>query len=546
MKWLWMATLLGISRIAFAQSAPVLVELSPEAAGDALIARYTLTGPVTEFRLDASNAPQRRGTWVSQGSEWVFDGVAIHRVDGAAFSRFELRVRSDRQLFDRRYISIDRVGESGWAIFLESFRAADLATQLRIPPHRGYVVRAGARTWKGKKAFSADLVQAGEHIVYFGPSKYIAPGRLTVIAGSEVPAWLIRRLRADAGMAIKTLTAHFGAPPGRPAVILTYSKNWEGATQKGDAMADSVFHLSLRGMNLDEADRRLADELTNTVIHETVHFWNGGRWESSANDQQPWLHEGSAEYLAARLWRTPEGLRNESARRLNACLNRPNRRPMNGSAGPVTGVAPYDCGFAIQLFAEVAARQSSKRDIFGLWKTVFARTVEGRYSPETFLEVASEWGPGFANLATALLGNPDTIDRQQLLSGMRRIGVEATERQPDAREGGALRVAGMFSVLDSVCKGSRGFSTAPDRLILDTGDRCGEALAGDPAIVSVNGVDLMRSPVEAYAVIRAACGAGGKLIFVRPDGVQLKPLECVASVPPPKPVIELTALPDLQ
>lgn len=536
-QWLWMATLLGVVGVASAQPRPVLVEISSSTAPGALTARYSLPTPAVEFKLDASNAPQRDGTWLPQGSGWNFDGIAIRRADGAPFSRFELQIQPDRQFIDRHFVSVDRIGDSGWAIFLEAFRAADFATRLRIAPCRDCVVRDGATTWKGAKAFSANL--AGENrVVFFGPSRYIARGPVTMITGAEIPSWLVEHVRADAGVAVTKLTARFGAVGHEPTVIITSTGKWSGSSFKGSSLADAVIHLSLRGFVLDKPDENLSRTMTNTIIHEIVHVWNRG----SSAGQQPWLHEGSAEYLAARLWRTPEDLRATATRRLNACLDRPDRRPMNGSAGQVAGGAPYDCGFVIQLFAEAASRTAAGQDIFELWKAVFAQAVEGEYSPEQFLALASARGPGFADLATPMLGNPDVIDRAQLLSGMRRIGIEAVDRQPEAQ---AFRAAGIMAVLQGVCTGSRGFTPAADRLILDTGGRCGSALAGDPAIVSVNGVDLMRTPVQAYEAIRDACAAGSAVTFARPDRSRLDPVPCTARVQPPRMIMQLTALPDL-
>lgn len=538
-SWPWMVTLLGFAGMACAQTRPVLVELSAGEGADALTAHYTLPIPVVEFRLNETNAAQREETWSPRDSGWVFDGTVIRRADGAAFTGFDLLVHPDRRFVDRHFVAVDRIGESGWAIYLEAFRAADLATRLRIAPRREQVVRDGAT--RSGRTFEASL-GGRNRVVYFGPAKYIRTGPVTVVAGEEIPTWLIEHLRVTVGAAVTRLTDRFGALDHQPTLIVTYSSKQTGSNFKGSTLANGVIHLSLRGLRIDVPDDSISSFMTNTAIHESVHLWNGYRWASSGHEQ-PWLHEGSAEYLAARLWRTPEDLRAEANRRLNSCLDRKDRRPMNGSAGQVAGQAPYDCGFVIQLFAEAAARNATRPDIFDLWKTVFARTVNNEYSPESFLAEAGAAGPGFAELAAAMLGDPDAIDGAQLMAGLRRIGIAAVERRP---EGPELRNAAIRSVLDSVCTGSRGFTTAADRLILDTGNRCGNVLAGDPSVVSVNGADLMRAPAQAFEAMRAACSAGDPLIFARPDGTQLDPFPCNVSVQTPAPVMQLTALPDFR
>jgi hypothetical protein len=94
---------------------------------------------------------------------------------------------------------------------------------------------------------------------------------------------------------------------------------------------------------------------------------------ATRNAEEPWLHEGAAEYLASRLWQSDELLYAEAGERLSACVTRQDRRPLDGSLGALVGATPYDCGFLIQLLAEAAALRNDQGDTL---------TCGARYLPQ--------------------------------------------------------------------------------------------------------------------------------------------------------------------
>lgn len=74
---------------------------------------------------------------------------------------------------------------------------------------------------------------------------------------------------------------------------------------------------------------------------------------------------------------------------------------------------------------------------------------------------------------------------------------------------------------------------------------CGGALAGNPAVVSVNGASLLTAVVEAHAAVRDACAARGDVVFGTQGGSSLPPVSCNADIPPLPLVLEVRALPAL-
>lgn len=532
--------LLGLAGAACATQAT----LSP--AGDALEVSYELCAATRSFAFEAEQAPQRADGWTPQGEGWRFDGEVLSRQDGAPFSRFTLRLAPDARFWDRSYVAIDRVGTEGWTALLYPLRPSEGELVVRFNGFGDDAVLRGAGL--NTAANGAQLrVEADEdepRFVYVGPTANITEGPITVIAGEDVPEWLRRRVLADFNPMIATLTRRFGRPP-LVAPILSITHRPEGAnlSWKGGVLDGAVVEIRLRGTALSEGDTGLTQDLTALVAHETLHFWNGG---STQNEEQAWLHEGSAEYLADRLWRDAAAMRQRAAQHLNACLLRDDVKPLDGRDGPVGGRAPYDCGYVLSLAAETSSLRRRHGDGFELWRTVFDSAADGRYAPHTFLiEATARGGRDFSDFAQSwLTGAPDRRGRS-LTQQLAALGVIVRERPPGPAEAFNVRARAVAPVLASLCNGGWGFTAESDRLHLETGDRCGDALAGDPDIVAVNGVDIINNPAGAHATIRDACARGGALVFQTLAGASLAPVRCSADIEALPTLYEVVSLPRL-
>ncbi len=545
---LWLLLLLAIGSQALAiEEATTTVTLSPGADARVLRAEITLPAPATGFEFEFENMHQRFDRWTPAGAGWSFDGQHVKRQDGAAFSQFELRLAPDARFYDRHYVALERVGSNGWTVFTGALRAASGKTTLRLANFPdGYLVRPGSMPQSVSSAAALDITDSDRQLFYVGPLAALAEGKVNVIAGEEIPRWLREQLSTQVGSAIAVLSSRFGATlPTAPTILVTWSAQWPHKDYKASVLDDGVIAFSLRGMNLSLQDTELADQLTNTSIHEVIHLWNGGLWKNAANVQQPWLDEGSAEYLASRLWQDSESLRAETEQRLKACMLRSDRRPLDGSQGSVRGAIPYDCGFVIQLAAEAAVLKAHQGDGFDLWRAVFRNATNHRYSPAGFLAEAERRGPGFGKVARLLLAGSEKPDISALETGLQTLGIKVHSRPADAREGDRFRTQGLMMVLSSLCIGNFGFSTQTDRLVLDTGDRCSMAINGNPEVVSVNGYSLMSDPAAAYSELRTACGNNAELVFAKPDGSRLQPVRCHVELEAVPMVFDVLALPNL-
>lgn len=543
----WLAALAALCACAASPERDAEADCQPRAvlspAGDGLRASYALCTPVTAFAFEPYNTPQRAADWTVPPG-WLFDGGTLRRADGGAFENFELRLAPDSRFYDRRYVAVDRVG-AGWTVFVEALRPAHGGLGLTFS---GFapddVLYAEGRT-RPAAAAALLLTEEADAIVYVGSLENVTPGAITVIAGDEIPPWLRQKLITDMNRVIDRMTARFGRTLSGPTLIVTHRAEWRGQGFKGGVVGGEIVEIRLRGIDLTADEPSLGALLTNLAAHEAVHFWIGHIWKAARNDEEPWLHEGGAEYLASRLWQDAESLRAESEQRLNNCLLRTGG-PLDGSEGPVHGNASYDCGFTLMLAAETASLRAGRGDVFDLWHAVVEAAGGDGFTPAAFLsEARARGGQAFDDTAAIVLARAGDPRATALGERLSALGVVAAPREADEAEAFTVRGLALMPVLGRSCQGSHGFSTLPDRLRFDTGARCGPALAGDPEVVSVNGIDLMRAPGAAHAAIRSRCAAGGELRFGTFDGGTLAAVLCNAEITPLPPIYAVHRLPAL-
>ena len=197
-----------------------------------------------------------------------------------------------------------------------------------------------------------------------------------------------------------------------------------------------------------------------------------------------------------------------------------------------------------------AGAANGRGDVLDLWRAVVDRAVDGRYDSSLFLAVASEHGgEAFTAFATPLLRVQGGLKPLMLGMALEDLGLAVVNRPPDRDKGVELMQSALRALGRHYCRGPHGWWTEPDHLRMDTGDRCGPFLPGDPLVSTANGFGLTSEPYEAYLALRQACSAGAPLTFARPDGRELKAFDCKAAIAEPAPFAELDtmrSLPELR
>lgn len=517
-----------------------IVTVNFEAANEVLIATWQLPEAVVTFEFMPGVVPevQRLEEWLLVDDSWSFDGQRISKSDGTEFDEFALELTAATKFYDRQYVPVEKVGDKGWAIMSNAFAPHGAPHALKFQDFdETFTIVANGEI----KDLDSQLSGADSGIVYFGPSAQVATGAVTVIAGNNIPDWLISKVSGELEGASAKLTERFDrVPMPPPTVQITFDPNWDSRSYKGGVLRD-VITVHLRGFDLSEHDERFLKFVTNITVHESVHVWNGTMFKSAENSEQSWLHEGSAEYIANRLWMDENAFRIAATSALNQCRMSLGAKSILLTETASRGRTPYNCGHLIHLIAEQAALKDADLDVLDLWKEIFnrAESGDGEYDSALFLEVVEQSAGSSASQPISRLTEGLTDDQiPAFVSELEEIGISVVpiRRDMDGAETFDLSGAVLRRLLPGLCDGQYGYWTRENSFKLDTGDRCGAALSDDPEVTHFNGHSLIEAPVAVYLAAKSACASNSEITFTTIEGDELVGVACPAT---------LSYLPDL-
>lgn len=524
--WMWREAALGAALAAGLGTAAVAqdrmdIRITPEP--DGLRAVYSLPRPVERLEFDQKAPAVRQDTWRAPDDMVLADGV-LRRKDGKPFRAFEVRITPDTAPRDRSYPALTRVGE-GWQVYGPYFRAID-----DKPPAVAHVARPDGWVVAPARPKDADRISL-DGWAFVGPGGYVAKGPATVIAppgvDADLNAWVAKSADSAATFYSRRLGVRLEtAPTVVVARVPTFSPGWQG-----DVGGPVV---SLRFFGPDKDAWETSGMVAKFVDHEFFHLWSDGAARLRDGENEPWLHEGMAEYAALLAGReqgelTEAEVARELTDRLNGCATALKSKGLDGDP-PRRGQAVYDCGVMVQWSADLTARSASggRRDVFDVWRDLFAasRAGDGAYDAKDFLAKAGL--SARAEDPLRLLTAPDVEDRwPRLTAALNGLGARIVGARSATLERGDL----LLHLEGLVCAGRFGFyGGSPSEVKLDTGDRCGP-LNGDPLIDAVAGHDVMTDTFGARDAAVEICAAKGDVIFTY-RGRLVATIPCKMALPP--------------
>ncbi len=485
-----------------AEATAMRVDIDIHAEG--LRARFTLDAPTTRL-VFAATQTIRRDAWAMQTPGIT---LADNEVTGQEpFTKFELLLRPDPQQHDRVYPSVTRVGE-GLVINGTSLLLDGLDVNVEMDPGPEGIVWPPSDATKG--------------YTYIGPSKHAAESDgLRLVGVDTLAPWLATAIEIEVKATFPLYTRLLGRSVQTPAIFATRQTPGP-ASFHGDVTDNAVIFLRFHGAHLDTPDHGAEKRVAKFVRHEAFHMWNA----RNGPETPPWLHEGGAEYAAivvavhAGVLTQAEGVERLS-HHLTRCQRELGDRPMVEL--PRAGSAVYDCGVAMQWFADLELRKRGD-DIFSLWTHLLERAdASDGYTVADFRE---RTGP----LVALALDAPGGERWSSLEQAIPDYGAAISGAPSEAD----LRSATMTHLLRQACgDGPRGYWTEEPIVRLDTGDGCGP-LAGNPEIVAVQGHPLWTEAEAAFEAVGARCAASEAITLQRRNGPTI---EIACSEQPTRPVV---------
>jgi len=515
--------------------------------GPRLKVRYVLPDPSTQLQFTDRDNQQRSLGWKISDGSFEFDGQTATRTDKEPFQQVVFDLVRDPRFFNRRYVVVDEIGPESWSLFLPAFHVLEQETDVVFKSEDSLVVRIGAHAMELDKTYrlgDQDLM------AYFGRSEYVETGKAVIIAGPEIPEWLIEDVRAGVSQTMSVMEAGFETPPvNRPTLYLTTGALENGSTMKGGQLDEAVMTFRYRGIDFSKIDEGLRDRLTNTSAHEATHLWIGGRYKNTRNEDEPWMSEGGTEYLADRARNSSDEIVEEFEQRLNKCLMRIGTQPLDGSQGAVHGRHVYDCGYVLHAAAESATQSKSGSNILDIWKTMISglSSEDQSYAPTDFLITVEKLGGNeYAAFSAPFLSGTDADRWNALPELASKVGIEL-ELSMGQRTGNSQLLVGhwLMPLLAANCEGSHGFYNNSDAKKLD-GNNCKPPFESGLEVVSVEDISLITDPSKALETVTGKCAANDKLVLGLKDGTKLEPVACDLDIPPLPPAFKVTKFPELQ
>lgn len=509
--------------------------------GENLLVTITLDRPVERLPLEQAAVVR------DEALELLTHGLSYsdQAISGDSFSIVSLRLKEDLTERDARYPAYYRIGE-GRLLFAPA-----------ILPELAY--------WDVSLVF-ADLPDGWNHwpevpnqhgFVFIGPENMIIEdGGARFVFNENVEDEMQRAIRENVVYSLQYLVEIFSTPPAAPPFVASSRVAGDENRFVGDVTDHAMVALRFNGVAYDPnnpGDPGALATLRSIILHEGVHFWNGGV-ATSAEGTPAWLHEGGAEYLATLGslelgWTSRDDLHSTIARWISGCrtsLSYSDEVAMN-ELSFIPSSLRYTCGPLLQFLAELyLAENRSELTVALGWRKTVATAVagDGEYDLADF--VAALGDPALldrpalaAILATSGPERWDIVDAE-----MARLGVEIAEvTSPPLR----ARTALMF-LIGSQCTQladgeGYGFYSSATSYRLDTPEGCG-VLTGDPVIATLGGHPIATLTETNYAELQEICGQGGSIVFgpVAGDAIEVP---CTAPLPDPVTQPSISTLPDI-
>jgi hypothetical protein len=472
-------------------------------------AAYRLAEPTTHFRFAEPLDAIRSKSWSVKTPGLTLNHDVVTADNGQPFREFTIAIKPDDTAFDRVYPALFKVGADGLALFTPYLAGERAAWQSFVEPKLPGNVAVVAGSEREIGVFGMLGV---DRYIYLGPADYVHRRDAVFIVPPDLPSWIDESIEARMDGVLKLYETRLGRPlPASPEILMAYADTPGASRYRGDVSAGLIMALRFRGHAWHDRGSDDNFDIVHLIAHESFHLWNGQLFNSRELAEQPWLHEGSAEYAALLTLRTigelkDEDFRDELETRINHCREDLGGEPLR-VAGAQMGNVAYDCGVVIQWVADLAERRDDERngDFFTLWRDIFAQAVDhdNVYGVDEF-EAAVP--PAARPIIDLILDQPGAARWDVLPEQLKQLGIDMIAPAALVNDD-TLRRRAVLHLLIQACGPDRhGFATEPGFLQLDTGPGCG-ALAGDPAIASAEGHDLFRDMPGAFAAMAKKCGS---------------------------------------
>jgi hypothetical protein len=528
------------------------------AAADHWLAEYTFSAPVASVVFQRSRIARE---------QWRVEAPAAAAIAGTVlsapepFTRLVVDIPTSTAQPEKEYRPFYRYGAHGALVYTgqlavgpsETSAFPGAVTVTALAGSGEHVVVPGE---PARAEGSVTLDGEGSY-VYVGDLEPIATPSFVGVFDPSAPPAIYDRVVADIPRVFALYADRLGPlPPPTPTLFFTFAVlDGHGSSIGGGTLPPHTFNLDVE---IDRAmaargDASLLRRIDFLVAHEAAHFYNSREHAHAGGPGSDWMHEGSADALAARALRAL-GAMDERAyldwtsEALSECaLWLSTGEPLvQQSVRPGHSRASYACGASIALLTEAAVhRHDARQDLFTFWRAVFD---EGpRYTVNHYACVLDRLAGGNATTRAVfgLVGHSLSSDPSGTLrDALRREGIETGVRPapfPDEYERHAS-VAAFEALVDRTCLAGLAFSgDSGVRPVVQYDSAC-QGLAKGDVVVELAGAPLRDKGATAYVRAAASCQRSGT-VEAATEGGKRATLRCEPWAKAPPVFFEVVAAP---
>ncbi len=342
-------------------------------------AEYCLETRIAALRWYESMPGMREAAWRVESDGFrmsysqSYDGVTAER--GTPFECIAFRISTYTELGPKHYYAFSPFSDGGVSVYAGYFTAEVFITG---GWHR-LSLTASYKGLPGERVIAARPTALERQFVYFGPGEPAAQDTAVIVADPAVPRETATAVVESLEYADRTLEELFGWRPDNPFQVLIAAgqlDDGDGYSIKGGALERQIL-FTLKGKGALGMIRDDPVYMPRLVAHETLHLWQNDLWPELGS-RRPWMHEGSADALAADLL-FGAGIIDGAA--YAALISGTRASCIDRLAGTSVHAAPdegrfdvvYTCGAVVNwLFAEAIGEGDVSAGLRSLWRAMAA------------------------------------------------------------------------------------------------------------------------------------------------------------------------------
>lgn len=466
--------------------APVgYVEIDVRVEGASLLVTWQLPEPVSKIEFESTSKEGNGSDWVLLSDHIEWEGAEIRSRSDATFQSFEIRVEPDTREYDRMYPTLWKVGDEGIVVHPPNFELKiDFPSSIRVEIPADHVAFGGFGVERSSGLILTSEQREWKNFLYVGEDIVETTERLQVVASKSFPGWLRRSAVEALKQSYEELESGFGQGLNFPiTVILVWHPDAEHSGWRGHVAGLGSMGLRFKGSAWGEDSPSSGRQINKFVAHEVFHLWGSGVYDTSVNHEEPWLHEGMAEYYAILASQESAGEGRKSvAQAISRCAAKSGSKPFL-ELGKIKGSAPYDCGVFFQWISSYLVSIeaiATASDYLSVLDDVLRNGAsdDGHYSPETFFEYLGRRPQSDANeILTNIVFATDDKKWNRLGVWLKNKGLGIRQAEGASAAASDFGFA-IFHILRGQCPDgvSRGFWTVDDRIRLQALDGCAPGL----------------------------------------------------------------------